>query len=109
MGNLLLLRSPTAPLGNQPDPYATRGPQAGDVWVDGSAGVDGSGTDTSPWNVLPATRVQGMSAGQALWTAGTVQWPDVPIGTGPSGTSTNHIMCKAWPSRSGTFNFPQIR
>ncbi len=91
------------------DPYATRGPQSGDVWVDGTVGTDGSGTQASPWKVLTAARVQAMSAGQALWVGGTVQWPDVPLGTGPSGTSGSHIMCKAWPSRSGTFNFPQIR
>lgn len=91
------------------DPYATRGPQAGDVWINGGAGTDGSGSQASPWNVLTVARVQSLTAGQALWVQGTVQWPDMPNGTAQSGTPTNRIMCKVWPGQSGTFNFPAVR
>jgi hypothetical protein len=83
------------------DPYAIRAPQAGDLYLDTTAGSDGSGTFASPWNNITAARLATLTAGQALWVRqGSVvaPWPDMGVVAMNSGTAGNPIIVSCYPT-----------
>jgi len=83
--------------------YSIRAPQAGDFYLDTTAGVDGSGTIGSPWNTISQSRLKAnLSAGTALWVrqGSTVTLPDMSLATYPqlqSGTVGSRIIFSAYP------------
>lgn len=84
------------------DPYAIRDPTGSDLYVDFSAGSDGTGTLASPWKTLSIARVQSVSPGQQLvGRNSTGNWPDMT--SSQDGTSANHIVVRSYPGETCTF------
>lgn len=102
--SILILRS-SAGVGGGGDPYpAFRVPTGSDKFFDPSAGVDGSGSDASPWNAYTAARLQSLVAGQALFVKnGTFNAVDVRSLN--SGTLGNEVTVANYPGHSPTINF----
>ena len=91
--------------GGGADPYAPRPPAGGDLYLDWTAGIDGSGTSISPYNTLTKSRVQSLSAGQSLWVKGTGAWPDVDGSGAATATALTRVQIAKWPGYSGGFTF----
>lgn len=83
------------------DPYVPRAPNGSDIYVDFTAGTNGSGTSGSPYNTLTQAILRTLTAGQQLVVKGTGAYPD---STGcASGTSGNRIVIRSWPGYTCKF------
>ncbi len=81
------------------DEYALRAPAIDDLYLDPSAGVDGTGTEASPWNVFTNAKVSTLTAGKILWIKnGTFDWASLTSLN--SGTANNRIKIAAYPGHT---------
>lgn len=96
-----------APSGGS-DPHAFRDPTGADLYVDFTAGSDGSGTLASPYNTLTEARVKSVAAGQAMWFRnGTGVWPDCTNTQDGSGDSiSQRITFSSYPGETCTLQPP---
>jgi hypothetical protein len=79
--------------------YSLRAPAVDDLYLDPAAGVDGSGTEASPWNVFTNAKLSTLTAGKILWIKnGTFNWASLT--TLNSGTSGSRIKIAAYPGHA---------
>jgi len=79
------------------DPIIPRTPNGSDIYLNWSAGSDGSGSSGSPYNTWTNARDATLVAGQQLVVTGTGPFPDCTAQVSV-GTSGNRIVTRSHPS-----------